>query len=81
MVRQILNVIKTWGDSSIHVESFIIEDNENRQTIIDKAEDRFIQLIEEIVPVSKEEKESFIEDGFFENFDTKIYLTWFFNQE
>ena len=68
-LRATINVVETLGDSILDVNTFIIESEDKRQEIIDKAEKLFIEkAVEKGHDNDPHESFNLIEEGIFETY-------------
>lgn len=74
---EIINVIKLKGGMIEEVKSFPIMSEEKKTTIVKKAEDYFTDKIKGCLGYDANEKETYLEDGYFEDgCGIEAFLTW-----
>ena len=78
---RVINVIEVVENAVVGIESFGIFEEQLSQEIVERAEELFLQKIEEFIgePLTDEDKEAYLEDGYYED-GTKGYyyvcITW-----
>lgn len=86
-MKEIINVVKIMNGVTDTIESFIIDSNsgqEKRQEIVEQAENRFIEMINEvrksihkISELDENDKEYFLDEGYYEiDINSSICLCW-----
>ena len=78
---RVINVIEVVENAVVGMQSIGIFEEQLSQEIVERAEELFLQKIEEFIgePLTDEDKEAYLEDGYYED-GTKGYyyvcITW-----